>query len=88
MQDRARQVLDAVPEALGVTSNDQNSGWLMVQTTGQAGASVSEGPGINNRVLNALIEADISVLGFEAGAGHLQDAFLHLTGEAVGCPAE
>jgi hypothetical protein len=38
---------------------------------------------ISNRVLEAVMGAEIPVLGFETEGGRLQDAFLHLTEGAI-----
>jgi hypothetical protein len=36
-----------------------------------------------NRILGALVEAGIAVLGFEIAGARLQDVFLRLTAEAI-----
>jgi hypothetical protein len=55
-------------------------GWLTVEF-GDDGAPT--GDLARNRLLDALIRAEIPVLGFEVAGGRLQDVFLQLTAEAI-----
>ncbi len=56
------------------------SGWLTVELGDADGLA----DGIaRNRVLDALIKAEIPVVGFEVAGGRLQDVFLQLTAEAI-----
>ena len=55
------------------------AGWLRVEVDGVAGTD----PGLSNRVLDALIRADIPILSFEPQEGRLQDVFLQLTAAGI-----
>ena len=55
------------------------SGWLTIEVGGDGSADAAA----RNRVLDALIRADIPILGFEVAGGRLQDVFLQLTAEAI-----
>ena len=78
----AQHVLEAAPNGLKVTPSDDVAGWLRVEPADANGA----GPGddhFNNRILEALIGAEIPILSVETEGSRLQDVFLHLTEEAV-----
>jgi ABC-2 type transport system ATP-binding protein len=74
----AAAILGAVP-GLRQTETDPG-GWLTVEF-GDDGAPT--GDLARNRLLDALIRAEIPVLGFEVAGGRLQDVFLQLTAEAI-----
>lgn len=76
----AQRVLAALPQIAHVASTDEAEGWLRVELTGPAEVEDYE---LNNRILEALIRADIPVLSFGAEGGRLQEVFLHLTEEAI-----
>jgi ABC-2 type transport system ATP-binding protein len=62
-----------------VVDRDAN-GWLTVELGDADGLT----DGIaRNRVLDALIHAEVPVVGFEVAGGRLQDVFLQLTAEAI-----
>ncbi len=75
----ARQVLELEPNVLRVTHRSEDAGWLRVEFTDSTDGNVAESPYLNNRILEALIRAEIPILGFEAERNRLQDVFLHLT---------
>ncbi len=75
----AQQVLAAIPNVVKVTPTGQAADWLEVELVGPAGATSSDGYHVKNRLLEALIRADIPIRGFEAEGGRLQDVFLQLT---------
>jgi ABC-2 type transport system ATP-binding protein len=79
----ARQVLAAVPDVMEVTPAGEMAGWLRVELVDQAHGTSSEDYHVNNRILEALIRAEIPILSFEAEGGRLQDIFFHLTEEAI-----
>jgi ABC-2 type transport system ATP-binding protein len=79
----ARQVLEAVPGVIKVTLAGGMAGWLRVEPADSSGEISSGNPHLNNRILNALISAEIPILGFEPEGGRLQDVFLHLTAEVI-----
>ncbi len=79
----ARQVLAVMPNVMKVTSASDDSGWLRVEFADQDKAIASDDPYLNNRMLEALIRAEIPILSFEPEGGRLQDVFLHLTAEAA-----
>ena len=68
----ARHVLTSLPHIGRMRTADVTTGWLHVELAN---------PSIHNKVLEALIQAQIPILGFEAEGGRLQDVFLHLTKE-------
>jgi ABC-2 type transport system ATP-binding protein len=76
----ARRVLSAVPMVAGVTATGEVSGWLRVDVDSRDGNSK---PPMSNRVLDALIKAEIAIVSFESEGGRLQEVFLHLTEEGV-----
>ena len=79
----ALRVLAALPQVAEATAADETTGWLAVQlvTADQDATEAEHRPG--NALLQALIGADVAVLGFEAGGGSLQDVFLQLTAETI-----
>jgi ABC-2 type transport system ATP-binding protein len=80
---KARQVLEAVPKVVNVTRTSDDTGWLRVEFMNQTDGDPANGLLVNNRILEALIRAEIPILGFEAERSRLQDVFLHLTEETV-----
>jgi ABC-2 type transport system ATP-binding protein len=72
----AQRVLSAVPMVAGVAATGEASGWLRVDVDSRDGATR---PPMSNRVLDALIKAEITVVSFESEGGRLQEVFLHLT---------
>jgi hypothetical protein len=73
------KALKAVPSLKQVAAVPSAPGWLRAELNGSAG----EGHAINNRILETLIRAEITVLSFEPQSGRLQDVFLHLTAEGI-----
>jgi ABC-type multidrug transport system ATPase subunit len=79
----AQKVLEAIENVMQVTPMDEMEGWLRLELVDSAdGTSLGEYHN-NNRILGALIRAEIPILSFEAEGGRLQDIFLQLTDEAV-----
>jgi ABC-2 type transport system ATP-binding protein len=76
---RAREVLEEIPEVVAVSPSTGSAGWLEVQVLPSADGNSPTAQRVGNRVLDAMIRAEIPVLGFETAGGRLQDAFLHLT---------
>jgi len=73
-------ILATVP---GIRRTDPDStGWLLVESSDDPGAPAGDLD--RNRILDALIRAEIPILGFEAAGGRLQDVFLQLTAETIG----
>ena len=96
---QAQKVLEALPGVKRVTTTDITVGWLGVEladrtdpstslrmpsTAHGTNGSASEESLARNKVLDALIRADIPVRGFESTGGRLQDIFLQLTAESIG----
>ena len=79
----ARQVLEAMPNVMKVTPTGELAGWLRVELVESADETSSEDHHVTNRILDALIRAEIRILSFEAEGGRLQDVFLHLTEEVI-----
>jgi len=80
---RAQQVLETVPNVRRVSPADGMAGWLRVEIGESTPAAPTGNGQVNNRILEALIQARIPVLSFAPEGGRLQDAFLHLTAEAA-----
>ena len=79
----AQQILEATPNVRQVTTTGEMAGWLKVDLADSPNGTSAENYQINNRILEALIRADIPILSFGAEGGRLQDVFLHLTEEAI-----
>jgi ABC-2 type transport system ATP-binding protein len=75
----ARRVLETAPNVLRVTHRSEDAGWLRVEFAESVTADSADNLYFNNRVLEALIRAEIPILSFEAERSRLQDVFLHLT---------
>lgn len=73
------RALEAVQGIERVRAAGATPGWLRVEVDGVASAD----PGINNRILDALIRAEITVRSFEPQEGRLQDVFLQLTAAGI-----
>jgi ABC-2 type transport system ATP-binding protein len=80
---QAQQILQALPIVKQVTPTGENAGWLKVELAEPSNGTTNEEHYLNNRLLEALIRADIPILGFGAEGGRLQDVFLHLTEEVI-----
>jgi ABC-2 type transport system ATP-binding protein len=79
----ALQVLAALPEVKQATSTDELTGRLAVELGGPAEAAGPEGSTARNRLLAALLGADIPVVSFGLAGNRLQDLFLQVTDEAI-----
>lgn len=73
---QAQKALEAVPGIAQVTAGSDMGGWLRVEIRDAVDGQQNQ---IKNKMLEALIRADISVLSFEAEGSRLQDVFLQLT---------
>jgi ABC-2 type transport system ATP-binding protein len=80
---RACQVLEAVPEVVAVSPLAGASGWLGVELLPSPNGDSPTAREVSNRVLEAVMGAEIPILGFDTEGGRLQDAFLHLTEGAI-----
>jgi ABC-2 type transport system ATP-binding protein len=78
----AQQVLEGIQNTIKTSPLGEKAGWLRVELVHPDGKPI-EDYYFNNRILKALIRANIPILGFEAEGGRLQDVFLHLTEEAI-----
>jgi ABC-2 type transport system ATP-binding protein len=78
----AQRVLRGMPNVLTVSPTG-STGWLEVSLVTLADGTSWEDHRITNRILDALIRADIPVISVNADGGRLQDVFLQLTGEAI-----
>ena len=78
-----RQILEAMPEIKKVTATDKDSGWLDVDLQNETVNNPAADQYLNNRILGALIRAEIPILSYEAEGNRLQDVFLQLTKEEV-----
>jgi ABC-2 type transport system ATP-binding protein len=73
------RALETIPAVKNVAAAAGTGGWLRVELNGLSEAEHA----VNNRILETLIRADITVLSFEPQGGRLQDVFLHLTSEGI-----
>jgi ABC-2 type transport system ATP-binding protein len=77
--ETAGSIIDGLP---GSTRRDTDAtGWLTVELQEAAGTTGLDAE--RNRLLEALIRADIPILGVEIAGARLQDVFLRLTAEAI-----
>ncbi len=81
---RAQKVLEALPNVKRVTIADTTGGALVLELADRNDGNTSEDAIAKNTILEALLRADIPILGFESAGGRLQDAFLQLTAESIG----
>jgi len=75
----AQRYVEALSPVRRVVTGTGQPGWLRVEVDEAA----QEGDHINNAILDALIRAEVPVLGFEPQGGRLQDVFLDLTTKAL-----
>ena len=80
---QAQQILEAMPNVKQIALADTTGEWLAVELAVPSDGNSSAEPFRMNRVLEALIGADIPIVGFEVEGGRLQDVFLELTAEAI-----
>jgi ABC-2 type transport system ATP-binding protein len=74
----ATKALQAVQTVTKASAENDSTGWLSVEVLDMADGLA------NNKLLEALIRAEIPVLGYETSSGgRLQDVFLQLTQEAI-----
>jgi ABC-2 type transport system ATP-binding protein len=77
-RDRAMQALQSVNGVTKVSTAGADGSWIAVDmlesTNGETAAQH-----VNNRLLEALIRVDVTVLQFQTEGGRVQEAFLHLT---------
>lgn len=79
----AQQVLGSMSHTVQVTNVDDLAGWLRLELVDPGDGVSFDDYQINNRILDALIRADIPILSFGVEGGRLQDIFLQLTEEAI-----
>ncbi len=77
----AIEVLKGLPGVMSATSTDVTAGWIRVEVP-------DPGPGptdnnANNRIVEAVIDAGIPILGLETAGGRLQDVFLQITEQVI-----
>lgn len=77
----ARRVLESAPNVLRVTHRSEDAGWLRVEFADSVDGKPADNLYLNNKILEALIRAEIPIVGFEAERSRLQEVFLHLTEE-------
>lgn len=81
---KAIKTLETVASVKQVTLlNGEMEGWFQVELMGQENTDADNVSQINNKILSALIHANIPILNFESAGGRLQDVFLHLTEESI-----
>jgi ABC-2 type transport system ATP-binding protein len=82
MIEEAQKTLLKLTQVTKVMPTGQMGGWLGVELASPDGVP-QEDFRTRNKILEALIVADIPILGFEAEGGRLQDVFLELTAEVI-----
>lgn len=80
---KALQVLAALPEVKQATSTDELTGRLAVELAGSAEGAGPDDTIARNRLLAALLGADVPVVSFGLAGNRLQDLFLQVTDEAI-----
>jgi ABC-2 type transport system ATP-binding protein len=80
---QAQQVLAELPHVMQVTPIAEMADWLRVELMNLANGDSATEQHVNNRLLDALIRAEIPVLALEPEGVRLQDVFLHLTEGAI-----
>ena len=75
----SQRVLEAMSAVRKVAAVDGTAGWLRVELD----ETSPENDRVNNRILEALLRAEIPILSFEPEGGRLQDVFLNLTATAA-----
>ena len=80
--EEAKTALEALPFVAKVAQTGQMGGWLGVELN-HTDEGPAEDPGSRNKILEALIQAGIPILSYEAEGGRLQDVFLQLTEESI-----
>jgi len=81
--NKARQVLNTIPNIMKVSPIGEMEGWLRIELMEPGSGNTSKAYQINNNILSAIIRAKIPILSFEAEGGKLHDVFLRLTEEAI-----
>jgi ABC-2 type transport system ATP-binding protein len=81
--EKARQQLEALPDVADVTLAGETEGWLRVALLESTNGDSAGDQYSINRMLDALIRADIPILSVHVEGVGLQDAFLRLTEEII-----
>ncbi len=79
----ALRVLEGVPNVLKASPAVGMAGWVRVEISEPALQTSSQDNHVNNRILEALIRAEIPIVTFQPEGGRLQDVFLNLTAEVI-----
>jgi ABC-2 type transport system ATP-binding protein len=79
----AQHLLEGQPNVVRVTSTADKPDWLEVQLADSTNGNSAEEYNLKNRIVDALIHAEIPISSFEAAGGRLQDVFLQLTEESI-----
>lgn len=79
----AQQVIEAAPGVVNVTCTSEAAGRLRIELVGSSNGFLPDEQFHANRILEALIRAEIPILSFEGEGSRLQDVFLNLTEEAI-----
>jgi ABC-2 type transport system ATP-binding protein len=81
---RARHVLESLPEIKQVMLADKIGSMLNIELSESDDPLTTKQPQNHNKVLDAVIQADIPIQGYELSGGKLKDVFLQLTAESIG----
>lgn len=76
-------ILEKLPQVMKVIPTSELSGWLRVEPVESTLGIPAEDNYLNNRILEALIDARIPILDFGIEGGRLQDVFFQLTTEVT-----
>jgi ABC-2 type transport system ATP-binding protein len=77
----AQRVLEALPNIIKVTPKADTDNWLEVALMDSNSENSSGEHHLGNKILDALIRANIAILSYAAGGNRLQEVFLQLTEE-------
>ena len=78
----AERALEGVTSVVSVQTTEEAAGKLRIEIDSDMEFAL-DGQHVNNGILNALIQANVPVLGMQAGGGRLQDVFLEITQGAI-----
>ena len=79
----AQQILVELPEVEQAILSDRSAGWLTVSLTNPGNGASPSDAADKNKILAALIGANIQIVGYETEGNRLQDVFLNLTSKAI-----
>lgn len=79
----AVQIIRSIPLVTKAEPIDELTGWMRIELDTQTNGASAQALHGNNRILEALIGAEVPILSLETEGGRLQDIFLQLTDEVT-----